>query len=752
MNLQPNPEAIPFGIAVAISLLLAVLSWRRRALPLARAFAITMCGEAAWALFEALELVIVDLPLKQICFVLRITGSFTVVQGLLATILLYTGNDRWVEPRRFASICAPPLILVALAWTNPLHHLYWAAITNDKIGDFWIAMPKYGPAFKIHIAYCYVLVAVATILLLHVIHRSSGVFRIQASIMLFGVLLPWVVNIIDMTQLFGFIHVDTAAIAFVVTGLAFMPGLLRYRLLDLTPVAWETVVAGMDDPVLVLDRERRIVELNPAAERLLGRKSSEIQGTDAAQALIGWPSLAERLKRIDADGESIFELHGPDWRLPTAFDARISRLAGSYTSGWVVVLRDISSLRYAEEGRVRMLREQAARAEAEAANRAKDHFLATLSHELRTPLTPILVTAAAMLEQSDTPEPIRDVMEMIRRNVNLEVRLIDDLLDLTRIRRGKLFLRREAVDAHELIRRVLDMCRHDPRAAGLHFELDLAARRHDVDADPIRLQQVLWNLVRNAMQFTSGGGTITIRSRDTHIELDDAQTASALSIAVSDTGVGIPPNVLPRIFGLFEQGSDSSARRSGGLGLGLTISRSIVEQHGGRLVATSDGEGLGATFTLELPTVTGGAMVPIIEPTVMESTPARVRPRKILLVDDNTDTRTYLAKILSRRGHTVQVADSLATARELLNHEEIDLLISDIELPDGTGLQLIQELRATRPIPGIALSGFGSSDDMEFSRSAGFAFHLLKPIDLASLEAAIDKATSDNPSESLVNH
>ena len=755
MNLQPNPEAIPFGIAVAISAGLAVLAWRRRVMPVARAFAVMMIGEAAWALFEAMELVIVNLPLKQLCFVLRASGAVTTILGLLATVLLYTGNDRWMEPRRFGAIGAPSLALLVLAWTNPWHHLYWIQIENVRIGAFWIAMPEYGPGFTAHFVYSYALVAIVTALLVRAVYRSSGIFRAQASIMLFGVLLPWVVNIIDMTRLFGFIHVDTAAMAFAVTGLAFVPGLFRYRLLDLTPVAWAAVVEGMDDPVLVIDREGRIVELNPAAERVAGRKAREILGTEAVQAFAGWPSLADRLSRIDERDEAAFELDGPDSKPPSMFDVRISRLGGSCAAGWVVVLRDVSSQRQAEEGRVRMLREQAARAEAEAANRAKDQFLATLSHELRTPLTPILATVTAMLDQPETPEPIREVMEMIRRNVNLEVRLIDDLLDLTRIRGGKLHLQREAVDAHELIHRVLDICRHDPRAAGLRLDLDLAARRHDVDADPIRLQQVLWNLIRNAIKFTPEGGTITVRSRDRGGERDGdgdrpVSASPALIIAVSDTGVGIAPDVLPRIFGLFEQGSDSSARRSGGLGLGLTISRSIVEQHGGRLVATSDGEGLGATFTLELPTVSAAAMVPTIEP-IGPDRPAGNRPLKILLVDDNADTRTYLAMILTQRGHDVQAADSVASARQAIAHADFDLLISDIELPDGTGLQLIQELRATRPVAGIALSGFGSSDDVQVSHSAGFAFHLMKPVNLSALESAIEQATSGRSAESLVN-
>ena len=751
MKLQPNPEAIPFGIAVAISVVLAVLAWRRRGMPLARAFSVMMIGEAAWALFEALELVIVDLPLKQWCFALRVGGAVTMILGLLATVLLYTGNDRWVEPRRFAAICAPSLGLTVLAWTNPWHHRYWTEIQNELMGNFWIAMPRYGPGFWAHFAYSYALVAVATALLVGAVYRSRGAFRAQASIMLFGVLLPWAVNVIDMTHVLGFIHVDTAAMAFAVTGLAFVPGLFRYRLLDLTPVAWAAVVKGMDDPVLVIDPEGRIVELNPAAERVAGRKAKGILGTEAARAFAGWPSLADRLSRIDE--EAAFELVGPDSQPPTVFDARISRLGGSRGAGWVVVLRDIGTLRNAEAGRVRMLREQAARAEAEAANRAKDQFLATLSHELRTPLTPILATAAAMLDQPETPESIREVMEMIRRNVNLEVRLIDDLLDLTRIRGGKLHLKREAVDAHELIHRVLEICRYDPRAVGVRLDLDLAARRHDVDADPTRLQQVLWNLIRNAIQFTSEGGTITIRSRDGCGGGDGGPPGSsspALMIAVSDTGIGIAPDVLPRIFGLFDQGSDSSARRSGGLGLGLTISRSIVEQHGGRLIATSGGEGLGATFTLELPTVTAAAMIPTIEP-IAPDRPAGHRPLKILLVDDNADTRIYLAMILTRRGHDVRAADSMAAARRAIDAVDIDLLISDIELPDGTGLQLIQELRSTRPVAAIALSGFGSSDDVELSRSAGFAFHLMKPVDLSVLEAAIEQATSRLSAESLVN-
>jgi signal transduction histidine kinase/CheY-like chemotaxis protein len=781
---QPNAEAIPFGITVLIAAELALLAWRRRGRGMAEtapAFAVMMAGEAAWALFEAAELVIVDERIKRACFALRVAGATTMLLGMFAFVLRYTGHDRWLSPRRFAAIAAPMAALTLLAWTNEWHHLYWRSIWNDRIGEFWIAMPVYGPGFRAHFVYSYSLVAITTVLVARAVYLSSGVFRVQAGIMLFGVLLPWAVNIIDMWRVFGFIHVDSVALAFGVTGLAFLPALYRYGLLDLTPVAWAAVVRGMDDAVVVIDRHGRIVELNPAAERLIGRAPHAVLGREAARVFERWPALAGRLDRIGEPVESAFELLGPEPGRSSVFDGRISRLGGEAenegggeaqgegpgdvgagkapdsrrpAAGWVLVLRDISASKRAEGERVRMLREQAARAQAEAANRAKDRFLAALSHELRTPLSPILSTVAAILERAETPEALRPTLEMIRRNVNLEVRLIDDLLDLTRVRGGKLHLKREAVDAHELIHRVAEICRDDLEAAALGLVLDLAARRHDVDADPIRLQQVLWNLVKNAIKFTPPGGTVTIRTRDGQGDAsgdaaDDGRAAAMLIVAVSDTGVGIEADMLPRIFDMFEQGGAEAARRSGGLGLGLTISRSIVEQHGGRLTAASEGADRGATFTLELPAVSAPATVPTIEP-VADDEPAARRPLRILLVDDNDDTRRSLSELLARRGHDVRPAEGVEAALRVAADAEFDLLISDIEMVDGTGLQLIQALRSTQPVAAIALSGLGSSDDLELSRSAGFALHLMKPIDLPELEAAIERVAPNSSAASLV--
>jgi CheY-like chemotaxis protein len=342
---------------------------------------------------------------------------------------------------------------------------------------------------------------------------------------------------------------------------------------------------------------------------------------------------------------------------------------------------------------------------------------------------------------------------MIHRNVVIEARLIDDLLDLSRIRRGSLLLHRELIDAHQLVNQVIDICRHDLVTAQLQLALDLGARAHHLDADPIRFQQVLWNLTKNAIKFTPAGGQITIRSRNRDGRYNGHHSVE-LDIEICDTGIGIETNALARIFNVLEQGNVSTTRRFGGLGLGLTISRSILEQHGGRLTAHSQGAGLGATFTIEMPTTSAPADIsPDDSP---ESTPVAKgstfpRPLKILLVDDNQDILNYLSKLLALRGYQVQAARDVASALQIASEVDCDVLVSDIELPDGSGLDLMEALRARRTIPAIALSGFGAPADIEQSHSAGFAIHLTKPVDFRRLDQAIQQLAASAQVESLVD-
>ena len=249
---------------------------------------------------------------------------------------------------------------------------------------------------------------------------------------------------------------------------------------------------------------------------------------------------------------------------------------------------------------------------------------------------------------------------MIRRNIDLEARLIDDVLDVSRIKRGQLHLEREIIDAHEQIDRVLEICGNDARNAELTLVSQLAAEAHHIDADPTRLQQVLWNLVKNAIKFSPPGGTVTIRSRN-RVDPCPETFGAWLVIEVIDRGIGIEPDLLPRIFNHFVQGGPSTGRKFEGLGLGLAISRSIVEQHGGRLNATSEGKGKGATLTFEVPAVPS----PLTRTPIQPPTPgvvSRHRPLRILLVEDNKDTLSYLSMMLIDRGYNVRTAKNLASA------------------------------------------------------------------------------------------
>ncbi len=406
--------------------------------------------------------------------------------------------------------------------------------------------------------------------------------------------------------------------------------------------------------------------------------------------------------------------------------------------GAVLAFRDITELRgYGEELR-------AAKEAAEAASRAKDQFLATLSHELRTPLTPILLATSDLLEQDDVIAEVRATLEMIHRNAKLEARLIDDLLDITRARTGRLTLSLAFVDVHRMIQYAAEVCRAEITDSQLVLNLDLSASRHWVTGDPARLQQVFWNLIKNAAKFTPPGGVITVRTwNSSGQEGEDIH----LLAQVSDNGIGIDADRLPRIFNAFEQKVPEQQRRYGGLGLGLAISRSVIEAHSGRLTASSGGENRGAALTVEFMTLScpGSNIVPIDDPLASLNGTSGTQGLTILLIDDNRDTLNYVASLLQQRGHQVNSAFNFRTARKLTEANTYDLVISDIELPDGSGLDLMRELTVTRPIPGIALSGFGTADDVALSLQAGFAEHLTKPIEFRKLEEAIRRVAQTRP-------
>jgi PAS domain S-box-containing protein len=445
---------------------------------------------------------------------------------------------------------------------------------------------------------------------------------------------------------------------------------------------------------------------------------------DLPGALRVWQQCLSSLSSYEVE----FRLRGRDgsyrWFLVRAQPVR-DETGG--TARWFGTNTDIHALKVAKS-------------EAERASRAKDEFLAALSHELRTPLTPVLMTAAALRDDQSLPPAVREQLGMMERNIALEARLIDDLLDLTRVAQGKLDFRGQHCDAHSLIGLAIEIMRDDAMQKEISIQRDMAARYSGLMADPARFQQVVWNLLRNAVKFTPRGGSITVSTRDEPGEAG----ASRLHIEVADSGIGINATQLEEIFLPFEQGGLTGNHQFGGVGLGLAIARAIVNLHGGHIHAESDGENRGATFVVEFPGATEppvGAIEPVPSPFSNLPSPdpnsARGVKRRLLLVEDHEPTLQVLSRLLERDGHQVIAACTLSDALAAAGANQIDIVISDLGLPDGTGTELMEQLRDRYGLNGIALSGYGMDEDIARSRECGFVTHLVKPVDFHQLQQAI---------------
>ena len=480
--------------------------------------------------------------------------------------------------------------------------------------------------------------------------------------------------------------------------------------------------------IYLLDAHGNIITWNTGAEKIKGYSAEEIIGKNftcfytADDVAAGKPqrNLREAARRgyirdqglrVRKDG-STFEAEV----IITALRDEAGKIRG-----FSKVTRDNTDV-------IRSREFEAEKIAAQKASKAKDDFLAALSHELRTPLTPALAAATYLQDNAKkfSPDFAEDI-EIIKRNVQLQARLIDDLIDLTRIARGKLYLELEECDAHTVIRNALETAHSAIAAKKLKLQTKFDATEHHILGDPIRLQQVFWNLINNAVKFTPQSGEITIRTFNNN--------EGRFQFEISDTGIGIEQMRLSSLFQPFEQADPSVTRQFGGLGLGLAISKRIVDLHRGTIEAESRGRSFGATFK-----VTFDALPAAEKRNGKEPAPAKsFKPLRILLVEDHKDTRHALSRLLTHFGHNVVTANDVATANEIMNSVHIDLLLCDIGLPDGSGYDVAAQARAKNHIKAIALTGFGTENDIQRSKEAGFDFHLVKPVNFQELQSVLDQ-------------
>jgi len=484
--------------------------------------------------------------------------------------------------------------------------------------------------------------------------------------------------------------------------------------------------------IYLLDANGNVITWNTGAEKIKGYSTEEIIGKNFASfytaddVAAGKPqrNLREACRRgyvrdqglrVRKDGSS-FEAEV----IITALHDETGKIRG-----FSKVTRDITD-------QVRSREFEAEKIAAQKASKAKDDFLAALSHELRTPLTPALAAATYLQDNAvKLPPEFAEDVEIIKRNVQLQARLIDDLLDLTRIARGKLHLELEDCDAHRIIKNAVETAHSAIAAKQLNVSTDFQAKEYHILADCIRLQQVFWNLINNAVKFTPQGGQIAIRTFN--------DKAGRFHFEIADTGIGIEPQRLGSLFQPFEQADPSVTRQFGGLGLGLAISKRLVDLHHGKIEAESRGRSFGATFTVTLDTLADGSAA-----TALNHRPGSkaAKSLRILLVEDHRDTRRTLSRLLTHFGHNVVTADNVAGAMAIMASNNIDAVLCDIGLPDGSGYEVAAQARATGAIKAIALTGFGTEQDVQRSKDAGFDFHLVKPVNFQELQTALEQLTS----------
>ena len=543
---------------------------------------------------------------------------------------------------------------------------------------------------------------------------------------------------------------------------------LRRALVEL-----ESIYDNAEVGLAVLDRNYRHRRINKRLAEINGVSVEKTLGKTAWEIL---PSMTEKLKPLYDrvfDGESILniEIEGETPAEPgvkRAFLAsylplrvadqfnmeegaeveKVSDLIGmgsdddAEVTGINVVVHEITTRKKIEsqveaaraEAESALAEAQEARDDARAAGSAKDRFLAALSHELRTPLTPVLAAASHAVKNGGD---VHELAELVRRNVDLEVRLIDDLLDMTRIDRGKLHLERVPCDVADVIKRAIGICQPIADDKKVTISFDPPEGLPAAYADPTRLTQIAWNLINNAVKFTDAGGRVSIAISAVTPPGNDRPL---LSVAVSDNGQGISPDMLTKVFEAFEQGGTNNRH---GLGLGLAISRSLVELHGGSITTQSEGAGRGATFTFTLPTTDDKpgreAAAPVANPAAAIN---------LLLVEDHGDTGRVLTRLLRSYNINVRLARSVAEGDQLFDPEIDEILLSDVGLPDGDGNEMLRRLRKRAPnLPAVALSGYGSEADLSATSDAGFAEHVVKPVDIDYLVTVIHRVIAEHRSE-----
>lgn len=504
------------------------------------------------------------------------------------------------------------------------------------------------------------------------------------------------------------------------------------------------IIASSDDAIISKDLHGIVQSWNESAQRIFGYTAEEMIGRPITvlfppDRLDEEPKILDQLRRGQRVDHFETVRVAKDGR---ALDISVTISPIKDPTGRVIgvskVARDITSIKRIQREREQVLeRETIARAEAERLSRMKDEFLATLSHELRTPLNAILGWSNILRLHGSSPVDLKQGLEVIERNARAQAQLIEELLDMSRIVNGKLRLDVQPVDLQAVVSDAIESVRPAAEAKGIRVTKVLDPRGGPITGDPNRLQQVFWNLLTNAIKFTPRGGRVQVYLKRVNLQVE---------VSIADTGQGIAADFMPQLFTRFTQAETSTARRHGGLGLGLALVKSLVELHGGTVSASSPGPDQGSTFVVTLPmSVIQGeseSILAAVPPTSSPLTLPDLKGFRVLIVDDEPDARALIERILAKCNATVTTAATAAEGVESVKQNHPDMILSDVGMPGEDGYEFLAKLRQLSDeeggdTPAVALTAFARSEDRRRALMAGFQMHLPKPVEPAELIAVV---------------
>lgn len=720
-------------MSIIISSIMAYLFWKRHSSPGALTMSILMLSATEWALTDLLSAISNGFEVKVFWDSLDYLGIVSLPVLWFIFSIQYTRQEKLLKRRYYYLLSIIPIITLIMIFTNKLHHLFTFNIRTELLysSSIWLVVYDFGIWFWVHTFYSYSLIIIGMIILFRRLIGLHKVYQKQAIIMIVAVLIPFIGECLYLLGLGPSKALDTTTFSFSIAGALLFIGMFRYKILDLIPIAREAVIESMDDLIIVLDTQNRIIDLNSSGRNIFGKGYENSIGLPISEVLKDQKLLFEenpgKLKyneevtlKID-DKRNYYEM-----KVSPLFNKK-NVLVGSF-----IILSDITDLK------VTMEELNNAKVVAESANRAKSEFLATMSHEIRTPINGI-IGMAELLESANLTTQEKENLDTLKYSADSLLHIINEILDFSKIEAGKMEIENIGFNLRNLIL-------HISKTFSSNRKQDQISFTYQVDesvpefmlGDYQKLRQVLTNLLSNAFKFTEKGKI--------EIKVDCIRNSSIdtlLMFSVSDTGIGISQNKINSLFQSFHQLDSSTTRKYGGTGLGLSIVKNLIELMGGSIEAQSE-EGKGSRFLFEIPfkVIEGNTSDTIVNTTT--STIEIEKKLTILVAEDSRVNQLVITQFLNKKKWKTDIAENGKEVLQKLESNTYDLILMDIQMPEMDGYEATKFIReqekiTDKRIPIIALTANATEDDKKMCLKYGMDDFLSKPIRSEKLYSCILK-------------